>query len=237
METINLEDSIARAHCKAIKLQPPGSDSLTIWGVYLPFDDMQKRERLYKLVEHNLKVETDKASKDSCKDRMHQEFAGAMTPESIDCSASPHRQYTSRHRTDPSQDSRIDDKLISRGLCQPARPTSNILHSCGDSDHDPMLAKIPLTSIKFVKPGPEPPPLPREARLKTPVPQADLDAFKQELKQETAIETACLNKAQDETLNPAYLIEEAMEPAQHQVSPCGAPHRFRHHRTLCDGPV
>ena len=28
VETINLEDPIARAHCKAIKLQPPGSDSL-----------------------------------------------------------------------------------------------------------------------------------------------------------------------------------------------------------------
>ena len=81
-----------------------------------------------------------------------------------------------------------------------------------------MLAKIPLTSIKFVKPGPEPPPLPREARLKTPVPQADLDAFKQELEQETAIETARLNKALDETLNLAYLIEEAMEPAQHRKS-------------------
>lgn len=65
-----------------------------------------------------------------------------------------------------------------------------------------------------MKPSPEPPLLPREARLKTPVPQADLDAFKREFAQETAVETAHLNKVLDDLPEGAYAIEETLEPEQ-----------------------
>ena len=73
----------------------------------------------------------------------------------------------------------------------------------GDSDHDPILAQIPLTSIPFTKPGPNPAPLPREAKMKTPILQADLDAFKQELEHVTSTKTAELNERLDDLLSPA----------------------------------
>lgn len=240
VETIDLNDPAAKAHCKGNKLQPPGSEILITWGVYLPCDDMPKRPKLYAMINHRVQTEVEQAVKNSLpsthnivagdmnaalmpedvqrdaikKDKAHQEFVDTVNLVSTDIGTRPHRQYTSRHKTDSNQDSRVDDILISKELCMVAKPATRILHSCGDSDHDPMLAKIPLASVNFVKSGPEPPPLPREARLKTPVPQADLDAFKQEFEQETAVETAHLNKMLDDTLDVAYLVGETLEPEQ-----------------------
>lgn len=97
------------------------------------------------------------------KDQMPQDFADTMGLASTDNNTSQHRQYTFRHRTDSNQDSRLDDILISKRLCMPIKPITSILHACGDSDHDPVLAQILLASISFPKPGLEPPPLPREA--------------------------------------------------------------------------
>ena len=148
------------------------------------------------------------------KDTLHQQFAEQMDLSSTDNNTCPHRPYTFRHKTDSSQDSRIDDIIVSQRLCNDTKPTTSILHSFGDSDHDPMLAKISLASIRFVKPGPQHPPLPREARLKTPVPQADLDAFKHEFEQETPVETAKLNEMLDDTVDLTYLIEQTLEPEE-----------------------
>jgi len=36
---------------------------LTRWGVYLPIDDMQKREQLYQVVQNDVKLEADKAAR------------------------------------------------------------------------------------------------------------------------------------------------------------------------------
>jgi len=47
IEIISHNHDAAKAHLKTLK--PPGSDCLTIWGVYLPSHDMQKREQLYQV--------------------------------------------------------------------------------------------------------------------------------------------------------------------------------------------
>ena len=84
------------------------------------------------------------------------------------------------------------------------------LETSGDADHAPILARIPLTCMKFLKPGPDPPPLPREPRLKTPVPLEDLKAFKEAFDQETGASTADLLQELDSTLELAYTIKETL---------------------------
>jgi len=62
IETISHNHPAAKAHLKTLKIKPPGSDCLTIWGVYLPSDDMQKREHLYQVIQNDMKLEADKAA-------------------------------------------------------------------------------------------------------------------------------------------------------------------------------
>ena len=50
------------------------------------------------------------------KDTKHQDFVKDMRLQTIDPDKHPHRQYTSCHRTDGSQDSRIDDIFISESM-------------------------------------------------------------------------------------------------------------------------
>ena len=126
----------------------------------------------------------------------------------------PHRQFTCRHKTDGSQDSRLDDILTSDFPNTSAKPMTRVLDTRGDADHDPVLAYVPLTSIKFVKPGPDPTPLPREARMKTPVAQQDLDRFKEEHELVTAESTVNLINGLDETLELAFDIQRMTEPRQ-----------------------
>ena len=71
-------------------------------------------------------------------------------------------QYSFRHATDSSQDSRIDDVLASESMCTDMAASTEGLNTSGDADHAPILARIPLTCMKLLKPGPDSPPLPRE---------------------------------------------------------------------------
>ncbi len=71
-----------------------------------------------------------------------------------------HRQYTFRHRTDSSQDSRINDILISESMCTGMSSSTPILDKSGDADHATILAKISLACNNFLEPGPDPPALP-----------------------------------------------------------------------------
>ena len=102
--------------------------------------------------------------------------------------------------------------MVSKSLHNKTNIKTNIPISCGDSDHDPILTQLALTNIKFLKPGPDPPPLPREARLRTPIPQADLTAFKQELEQATSVETAQLTERMDVLLELAHEVELSLNP-------------------------
>ena len=64
--------------------------------------------------------------------------------------------------------------------------------------------------MKFLKPGPDPPQLPREPRLKTPVPLEDLKAFKEAFDQETGASTADLLQELDSSLELAYTVKETL---------------------------
>ena len=180
VETISHNHPAAKAHLKTLKVKPPGSDCLTIWGLYLPSDDLQKREQLYQVIQNDMKVEADKATraglpqpynvmagdmnaalfkgdvqrdKLDIKDIRHQNFVKTLCLHTTDPVKQPHRQYTFRHRMDRSQDSRIDDILMSKSMCTEVLPSTEILNTSGDADHSPVLAKLPLTYMKSLKPG------------------------------------------------------------------------------------
>jgi len=76
------------------------------------------------------------------------------------------------------------------------------------------LLFIQVCSVNFFKPGPDPPPLPREPRLKTPVPQEDLKEFKQAFAQETGALTADLLQELDSTLELAYTVKETLDQSE-----------------------
>ncbi len=125
-----------------------------------------------------------------------------------------HRHYSFRHATDSSPDSRIDDILISESMCTGMAAHTEVLNTSGNADHAPILARIPLTCMKFLKPGPDPLPLPREPRLKTPVPLEDLKAFKEAFGQETGASTADLLQELNSTLELASTVKETLDQGE-----------------------
>ena len=62
VELVDHYSPAAKSHLKTLKIKPPGSDCLTIWGVYLPSDNLQKREVLYQVITDCLRSEDKKAS-------------------------------------------------------------------------------------------------------------------------------------------------------------------------------
>ncbi len=148
------------------------------------------------------------------KDAKHQKFIRDLHLCTTDPNKHPHRQHTFRHRTDSSQDSKIDDIFISESMCTEMAPSTEVLKTSGDADHAPILAKISLTCMNFFKPGPDPPPLPREPRVKTPVPQEDLKEFKEAFAQETGASTADLLQELDSTLELAYTVKETLDQSE-----------------------
>ena len=62
IEMIDHNNLAAKSHLKTLKIKPPGSDCLTIWGVYLPSDDLQRREVLYQIITDSMSSEDKKAS-------------------------------------------------------------------------------------------------------------------------------------------------------------------------------
>ena len=99
--------------------------------------------------------------------------------------------------------SRIDDILISESLCCQKLPVTTIADTTGDSDHSPIYATIPLTSIRSTKPGPDPTPLPREPRLKTPVPAGALQQCTEAVDLELSAAIAVLNAELDSSMETA----------------------------------
>ena len=233
VELIDHNNPAAKTHLKTLKIKPPGSDCLTIWGVYLPSDNTQKRQELYQVIADCMRSEDKKASLaglpmpyniiagdmnaalfkqdvQRAKNTIHQKIIRDLHLHTTDPDKHPHRQYSFRHATDSSQDSRIDDILVSESMCKGMAAHTEVLNTSGNADHAPVLARISLTCMKFLKPGPDPPPLPREPRLKTPVPLEDLKAFKEAFGQETGASTADLLQELDSTLELAYTVKESL---------------------------
>ncbi len=150
-------------------------------------------------------------AKSDAKDTMHQKFIRDLHLHTTDPNKHPHRQYSFCHATDSSQDSRIDDVLVSDAMRTDMAAHTVVLNTAGNADHEPILAKIPL---KFLKPGPDPPPLPPEPRLKTPVPLEDLKAFKEVFDQKTGASTAGLLQELDSTLELAYTVKETLNQGE-----------------------
>ncbi len=102
---------------------------------------------------------------------------------------------------------KTNDIFLSDSMCTEVLPSTEILNTSGDADHAPVLARLPLTCMNFLKPGPDPIPLPRAPRLKTPVPQEDLKEFKKTFDQETGASTANLLDELGSTLELAYTMD------------------------------
>ena len=62
VELIDHNHPATKSHLKTLKIRPPGSDCLTIYGVYLPSDDVQKREVLYQAIQDAMRSEREEAS-------------------------------------------------------------------------------------------------------------------------------------------------------------------------------
>ena len=99
-------------------------------------------------------------------------------------------------------------------MCTGTLPSIEIFDTSGDVAHAPVLAKIPLTCMKFLKPSPDPHPLPRELRLTTPVPQEDLKDFKKAFAQEAGASTADLLEELDSTQGLAYTVKETLDQGE-----------------------
>ena len=144
-----------------------------MWKVYLPSNDLQKRELLYQVITDSMSCEDKRAShagltlpchtqvcpalpchniiagdtnaalvkqdvqraKSDIKDAKHQKCIRDLHLRTTDPSTHPHGQYTFCHRTDSSQDSRIDDILISESMCTKMAPSTEVLNTSGDADH------------------------------------------------------------------------------------------------------
>ncbi len=62
VELIHHNHPVAKPHLKTLKIKPPGSDCLTMWKVYLPSNDLQKRELLYQVITDSMSCEDKRAS-------------------------------------------------------------------------------------------------------------------------------------------------------------------------------
>ena len=102
-----------------------------------------------------------------------------------------------------NEDSRIGDIFISESLCCHKLPVTTIADTTGDSDHSPIYATILLTSIRFTKPGPDPTPLLRDPRLKTPVPAGALQQYTVAVDLELSAAIAVLNAELDSSMETA----------------------------------
>ena len=156
-----------------------------------------------------LKQDVQRAKPDA-KDTLHQKCIRDLHLHTTDPDKHPYRQYSFWHTTDSSQDSRTDDILVSESMCTSIAAHTEVLNTSGDADHAPVRARIPLTCMKFLKPDSDPPPLPREPRLKTAVSLEYLKAFKEAFDQETGASTANLLQELDSTLELAYAVKETL---------------------------
>ena len=77
MQLINLDHPAAKGHCKCLKIQPPGSEALTIWGVYVPCTSMHTRKEVYNLLHTEMQAQ-DKIALEAGKSKPCHILAGDM---------------------------------------------------------------------------------------------------------------------------------------------------------------
>ena len=150
---------------KCLKIQPPGREALTVWGVYVPCTDMHTRKEVHNLVQTEMqtqdKIALEAGSSKPChilagdmnaalymddrqtsvhpQDAMHQELMQTLKMHTTDKHQGMPRSrsyHRHGHNCKSNEDSRIDDIIISENLCCHKIPVTTIAHSTtGDSDH------------------------------------------------------------------------------------------------------
>ena len=223
---IRIQNPIAKGHCKAVKIQPPGSDCIIVWGVYVPHDTTERRQ-VYDMLREEVPKATAQARSSGCKcvsimagdwnaallegdkatldgqDTAHQELMSELHMQPTQSNLHHHRPATHHPVADDTPASRIDDILMSHDLVPNTFPRTEVICGTGDSDHSALLARIPLEKVLLLKPGPDKSALPTRQKLKTPVAAAQLAAFKETFAIETAELTHDLNADLDMLLELA----------------------------------
>ena len=241
---IRIQNPIAKGHCKAVKIQPPGSDCILVWGVYVPHDT-NDRQKVYDMLREEVPKATSQIRLTGCKcvsimagdwnaallegdkttmdgaDEAHQELMSELHMQPTEHNIHQQRQATHHPVADNTPASRIDDILMSHDLVPNTFPHTEVLCGTGDSDHSTLMAKIPLEKVLLLKPGPDKPLLPAPQKLKTPVAAAQLAAFKETFAIQTAELTQDLNADLDMLLELADEIRadnpECRKTASHHV--------------------
>ena len=132
VQLIYFDHPAAKGHCKCLKIQPPGSEALAIWGVYVPCTGMHTRKEVYNLLQiesqtqqkialeagtskpcHILTGDINAATQTSVhpEDTMHQELMQILKMHRTDKhQGTPRSQSYHRHGRNckSSGDSRID---------------------------------------------------------------------------------------------------------------------------------
>ena len=138
-------------------------------------------------------------------DAMHQELMQLLKMHTTDKhQGMPRSRSHHRHGRNckSSGDSRIDDIFVPEKLCCWKIPVTAIADTTGDSDHSPICAGIPLTFMRTsTKPGSDPITLPREPRLKDPVPANALQQYGEAVDLELGAAIAMLNTRLDSSMH------------------------------------
>ena len=77
VQLINLDHPAAKGHCKCLRIQPPESEALTIWGVYVPCTNMHTRKQVYSLLKIEMQTR-DRIALEAGKPKPYHVLAGDM---------------------------------------------------------------------------------------------------------------------------------------------------------------
>ena len=221
------KEAFLTSDCVKVRLQPPHSDPLLIWGIYMVFVHSHRREIQTHLMDamknspHSILArdwnaglfdidrpdeyddETENIQRAGT-DCVHTECIMAVNLKAIDEPGQDddERRRSFRSNRADAQGSRIDDVLISRDLST-RQDLLEFPDSSGDSDHNPILATLYLNDLTMIMP---PSPLPERTmppRIKTPINPDDLAKFKTQVSLELGQHIASIQTQVTELINEA----------------------------------
>ena len=193
--------SLPQGHAVGLQIQPPNSDAMTVWGVYMPFEPAN-RKAIYSHLSASLAnaqfaivggdwnatlFPTDRENTSKCPDKDHSKFVQALNLCALDAPLSdlPGGRPKSHHpNQENSHPSRIDDILVTRDLAH-SESSLEVVTTSGSSDHDLLHGQINITGKTFLPPPTEQIPV-RKPRLKTSNTNAKFAHFKETLTVKTA---------------------------------------------------
>ena len=200
-QATQLQSKGTQGRLAQVTLKLPHSKALTLSAVYAPAGaeetDMTLRESIYASIEGSLGpaniimgdfnaalLDSDRDSKQlSPKDKAHQTFAkrNALHALDEDKPAREHSWSRTNIKDGSTTTTRIDDILINRPV--PNGTTTTIVKEGTQSDHHPLLCRIPTATLEVHIPARRPPgpPPPPKIKLMTPLTQEDRIALQTRL--------------------------------------------------------